>query len=88
MMSDFVFKHHRDTQNLGDAVCSPFDYYPEFEARGCAVDLAQPTPAVQSVIYGGGKIMGGLPNSLAAMIGLHGIVSLGVSARCKNSRSR
>ncbi len=71
MMSDLVFKHHRDTQNLGDAVCSPFDYYPEFGVHGRAVDLSQPTPAVQSVIYGGGKIMGGLakrlgPNDWAA----------------------
>ena len=78
MMSDLVFKHHRDTQNLGDAVCSPFDYYPEFGVRGRAVDLSQPTPAVQSVIYGVARSWGGLRNGLAPMTGLHSTVSLGV----------
>jgi len=66
-----VFRHHRDTDNLGDRVCSPYDYFPELAATGCAVDLSQPTPPASTIIYGGGKIMGGLartfgPNDLAA----------------------
>ena len=63
-MNTLIFKHHRNTTNLGDAVCSPFDYYPEFVTNGRAVDLCQPTPPAQSVIYGGGKIMGGLAKML------------------------
>ncbi|MGO4909317.1 hypothetical protein ACEN2J_13420 [Pseudorhodobacter sp. W20_MBD10_FR17] len=63
-MTDLIFKHHRDTTNLGDAVCSPFDYYPELAANGKAVDLACPTPRADAVIYGGGKIMGGLAKML------------------------
>lgn len=72
-MARIVFKHHRDTTNLGDAVCSPFDHYPELAAVGEAVDLARPTPPCAAVIYGGGKIMGGLaktfgPNDFAAQV--------------------
>ena len=61
---DIVFKHHRDTDNLGDAVCSPFDYVPDLAARGLALDLSKPTPPTNAVIYGGGKIMGGLRKTL------------------------
>lgn len=55
-----IFRHHRDTDNLGDRVCSPFDYFPDLAVRGRAVDLSEPTPPCTTVIYGGGKIMGGL----------------------------
>lgn len=65
-MADIVFKHHRDTTNLGDAVCSPYDHYPEFTTLGEAVDLDRPTPPCAAVIYGGGKIMGGLARTLGA----------------------
>lgn len=66
-----IFRHHRDTENLGDRVCSPYDYVPELAAQGQVVDLSLPTPPCSTVIYGGGKIMGGLaktfgPNDLAA----------------------
>jgi hypothetical protein len=63
-MVRLVFKHHRDTTNLGDAVCSPYDYYPEFAAQSSVVDLGQETPPCEAVIYGGGKIMGGLAKTL------------------------
>ncbi|MFD2173233.1 hypothetical protein [Rhodobacter lacus] len=59
-MARIVFKHHRQTTNLGDAVCSPYDYYPELACAGAAVDLERETPPCEAVIYGGGKIMGGL----------------------------
>jgi hypothetical protein len=61
-----VFKHHRETLNLGDRVCSPFDYYPDLAAGSLALDLSRPTPECRAVIYGGGKIMGGLAASLGA----------------------
>ncbi|MDJ0637892.1 MAG: hypothetical protein QNJ20_03595 [Paracoccaceae bacterium] len=57
-----VFKHHRETTNLGDRWCSPFDHLPDirqaWEAE--ALDLGAATPECDVVIYGGGKIMGGL----------------------------
>jgi hypothetical protein len=60
-----VFKHHRRTRNLGDAVCSPFDHLPDLAAGGVALDLADPTPAGSTaVVYGGGKIMGGLARAM------------------------
>jgi hypothetical protein len=65
-MERLVFKHHRATNNLGDAVCSPYDHYPEFSRHGIAVDLGKPTPACTAVVYGGGKIMGGLAKTLGA----------------------
>lgn len=65
-MQDIVFKHHHNTRNLGDRVCSPMDYYPDLAARGTRVDLDQPTPPCKFVVYGGGKIMGGLHRTLCA----------------------
>jgi len=63
-MGTIIFKHHRATSNIGDAVCSPFDYYSEFSQQGTAVDLSRPTPPCTAVVYGGGKIMGGLAKTL------------------------
>lgn len=70
-MPEIVFKHHRETTNLGDAVCSPYDHLPDLATRGIAIDLAVSTPPADTVIFGGGKIMGGLykvmgPNDFAA----------------------
>lgn len=60
-----VYKHHRNTDNLGDRWCSPYDHVPSI--RECwdavALDLADPTPTCDAVIYGGGKITGGLARS-------------------------
>jgi hypothetical protein len=63
-VQDIVFKHHFRTSNLGDRVCSPLDYYPDFSGRGVRLDLDDPTPSCKFVIYGGGKIMGGLRKTL------------------------
>lgn len=59
-----VFKHHFETRNLGDRVCSPFDFYGDLAEGGQRVDLNQPTPRCDAVVYGGGKIMGGLAKTL------------------------
>ncbi|MGR3511938.1 MAG: hypothetical protein ACU0GG_04185 [Paracoccaceae bacterium] len=68
-----IFKHHRETTNLGDRWCSPFDHLPNVRAgwEAEALDLAAATPDCDAVIYGGGKITGGLaatfgPGDLAA----------------------
>ena len=53
-----VFKHVRNTENIGDASCCPVDYFP-FE-NSVALDLNEKTPKCNAVIYGGGKIFGGL----------------------------
>lgn len=63
-MQDIVFKHHFRTNNLGDRVCSPYDYYPDLASRGARLDLDDPTPPCKVVVYGGGKIMGGLRKTL------------------------
>jgi hypothetical protein len=65
-LRDIVFKHHHETRNLGDRVCSPIDYYPSLAQRGQRLDLAEPTPECKFVVYGGGKIMGGLARTLNA----------------------
>jgi hypothetical protein len=66
VVQDIVFKHHFRTTNLGDRVCNPFDHYPDLASRGTRIDLDDPTPACKVVVYGGGKIMGGLRKSLTA----------------------
>lgn len=65
-MQKIVFKHHYRTTNLGDRVCSPLDYYPDLASGATRVDLDDPTPACKVVVYGGGKIMGGLHKTLNA----------------------
>lgn len=53
------FQHLRDTQNVGDRSCSPFDYLDWGDAT--ASDLRDDdTPEYDIGIYGGGKIFGGL----------------------------
>lgn len=54
-----VFQHLRDTDNIGDRSCSPFD---RFDWGDAAVqDIRQPVPGSFDVgIFGGGKIFGGL----------------------------
>lgn len=68
-----VYKHIRNTNNLGDRWCSPFDHVAGLSTTGLALDLAEATPPCDAVIYGGGKIMGSLartlgPNDLAARV--------------------
>lgn len=55
---NLAFLHLRDTANIGDRHCSPFDYFdwPDAEAH----DLSVADVAYDVGIYGGGKIFGGL----------------------------
>ncbi len=57
-----VFKHIRNTNNVGDAWCCPYDYL-DFE-DAVALDLGEPTPPCEAVIYGGGKIFGKLRRAM------------------------
>ena len=53
------FQHLRDTANVGDRYCSPYDYFDWPNAT--VSDLRRnETPAYDVGIYGGGKIFGGL----------------------------
>ncbi len=63
-MPRVVFKHHRATNNLGDRFCSPYDHLAPPPADALAIDIGEPTPPCETVIYGGGKIMGGLAATL------------------------
>lgn len=65
-MLHITFKHHFRSRNLGDKVCSPYNYYPDLASKGARIDLDDPTPPCKAVIYGGGKIMGGLRKTLNA----------------------
>ncbi|MGR3289936.1 MAG: hypothetical protein ACU0C9_01895, partial [Paracoccaceae bacterium] len=53
-----AFQHLRDTDNVGDRSCSPYDYFdwPDSAAK----DLRTTGPAYDLGILGGGKIFGGL----------------------------
>lgn len=61
-----VFKHARATENIGDRWCSPYDHLPDLwqghDAK--ALDLAEPTPETDAIIYGGGKITGGIGKTM------------------------
>lgn len=61
-MPRLVFKHLRNTENVGDRWCSPFDHLPFDDA--VVLDLDEPTPPCEAVIYGGGKIFGSLHSKL------------------------
>lgn len=60
---DVGFFHLRDTDNVGDRQCSPFD---RFDWPGAVVgDIRQPAPGLRAAIFGGGKIFGGLSHYAA-----------------------
>lgn len=61
-MASLVFKHIRKTNNIGDRSCCPADYLPFEDA--VAMDLDEPTPPCDAVIFGGGKIFGSLASKL------------------------
>ncbi len=61
-MPRLVFKHLRNTENVGDRWCSPFDHLPFDDA--VAMDLDEPTPPCEAVIFGGGKIFGSLASKI------------------------
>jgi hypothetical protein len=64
-MKRIVFKHIRNTHNVGDFACCPLDYL-HFE-NAVAMDLDEHTPACDAVVFGGGKIFG----SLVSKMNLH-----------------
>lgn len=53
------FQHLRETDNIGDRSCSPYDYFDWGDATVSDV-RNDDTPAYDIGIYGGGKIFGGL----------------------------
>lgn len=53
------FQHLRETDNIGDHACSPFDYFDWGDATVSDV-RKNDTPKYDVGIYGGGKIFGGL----------------------------
>ena len=53
------FQHLRNTKNVGDFACSPFDYFDWGDATVSDV-REDNTPDYDVGIYGGGKIFGGL----------------------------
>jgi hypothetical protein len=61
-MPHIVFKHIRKTDNVGDFACCPLDYL-HFD-NAVAMDLDEPTPACDAVVFGGGKIFGSLASKL------------------------
>lgn len=62
-----VYKHIRNTNNIGDRWCSPYDHVAGLKDNGIALDLDEPTPpGARAVIFGGGKIMGSLRSKLTA----------------------
>lgn len=63
-MTQIVFKHLRNTHNLGDRNCSPFDYFDYNDA--IAIDMAEAAPKTDVVIYGGGKIFRQLHRDMSA----------------------
>ncbi len=58
-MTRVHFQHLRDTINIGDLSCSPFDYFDWGDATVSDVRYDN-TPTYDVGIYGGGKIFGGL----------------------------
>lgn len=54
-----VFQHLRDTKNLGDRWCSPYDWL-SWPSDYQAKDIREPGQQYELSIIGGGKIFGGL----------------------------
>lgn len=53
-----LFQHLRNTKNIGDFACSPFDYFDWADAT--VKDMREPSEPYDATIFGGGKIFGGL----------------------------
>lgn len=64
-----VFAHIFDPQNLGDSVCCPADYFPEFDScrRANLWDSLEPFQNSNLIIGGGGVIHGDLESKLSAI---------------------
>jgi hypothetical protein len=61
-MPRVVFKHIRNTDNIGDRSCCPADHLAFDDA--VAMDLDEPTPPCDAVVFGGGKIFGSLASKM------------------------
>ncbi len=65
VLNTIAFAHIRNTDNIGDRWCCPYDYFVYPNAN--AIDLAEnPASETGAVIYGGGKILGSLHSQIAA----------------------
>lgn len=53
-----IFQHLRQTANVGDFSCSPFDYFDWADAT--VKDMREVSAPYDACIFGGGKIFGGL----------------------------
>ncbi len=82
-MNQIIFKHHRNTTNIGDRSCSPYDAFWKDDSGATAMDFSEPTPSgVRAVIFGGGQIMRGIEKRLGENDRLSPLlVSWGVGTR-------
>jgi hypothetical protein len=55
---NLIFQHLRQTANIGDFSCSPFDYFDWGSAT--VKDMRDPSAPYDACVFGGGKIFGGL----------------------------
>lgn len=53
-----IFQHLRNTKNVGDLACSPFDYFKWGDAT--VKDMRDSSEKYDACVFGGGKIFGGL----------------------------
>ena len=60
-MKKIIFKHIKNTKNIGDKNCSPF-YYLNVE-NSTVIDLNEKAPPCDAIIYGGGKIFSRIARS-------------------------
>ena len=89
------FQHLRDTKNVGDRWCSPFDWF-EWPSDVSASDIRQPSAPYDIGVYGGGKIFGALsgyagvsnrPGTLHIAWGVSTVQSFPISVRYARSRN-
>lgn len=55
---NLIFQHLRQTANVGDFSCSPFDYFDWGDAT--VKDMREVSAPYEASVFGGGKIFGGL----------------------------
>ncbi len=71
------FFHLRNTRNIGDFACSPYDYFDWGDATVC--DLREPGQDYDMGVCGGGKIFGGLATQPGIDQGAKAHIAWGVS---------
>lgn len=75
-----IFQHLRNTNNVGDKACSPFDYFDWGDAT--VKDMREVSALYDACVFGGGKIFGGLADAEGVNLGrspLH--IAWGVGTR-------